>query len=83
MTEAANSLLDSLSRSTITYDTDRPDTDDFDQQDEDAGPHYAPATWLDALMVDERSRPDQPLGKRIPAPSDEAGLYPMFLRLID
>jgi hypothetical protein len=34
-------------------------------------------------MVDERSRPDQPLGKRIPAPSDDAGLYPMFLRLVD
>ena len=83
MTEAANSLLDSLSRSTITYDTDRSDTDEPHLDDDAQGPNYAPATWLDALMVDERSRPDQPLGKRIPAPSDEAGLYPMFLRLID
>ncbi|MDH4439410.1 MAG: hypothetical protein QE284_03400 [Rhizobium sp.] len=83
MTEAANSLLDSLSRSTITYDTDRPDSDDSHLDTEETGPNYAPATWLDALMVDERSRPDQPLGKRIPAPSDDAGLYPMFLRLVD
>ncbi len=83
MTEAAHSLLDSLSRSTITYDTDQADTSDNNLHDDASGPNYAPATWLDALMVDERSRPDQPLGKRIPAPSDEAGIYPMFLRLID
>ncbi|KQW32122.1 hypothetical protein ASE36_08000 [Rhizobium sp. Root274] len=83
MTEAAHSLLDSLSRSTITYDTGRTDINENNPDDPASGPDYAPATWLDALMVDERSRPDQPLGKRIPAPSDDAGLYPMFLRLVD
>lgn len=44
---------------------------------------HAPATWLDAVSVDERCRAEKALPIRGPAPCDEAGLYPRFLRLDD
>lgn len=82
MTEASSILLEAVSR----YPSFEPETADAGEADagnEANAARYAPATWLDALMVDERSRPDQPLASRITGPSDEAGLYPMFSRVVD
>ncbi len=69
MTEASSILLDSVSRNPSNYDLDLIEMP-VDKADIE-GPRYAPANWLDAFIVDERSR------------SDEAGLYPHFMRLVD
>lgn len=45
--------------------------------------HHAPATWLDAVSVDERCKAGQVLPARMPSPCDDVGLYPRFLSLAD
>ncbi|MFN3634612.1 MAG: hypothetical protein ACK4UZ_02635 [Rhizobium rhizophilum] len=80
MTEASSILLDSISRNPSSYDSD---LIEVTADTEDNGPRYAPVNWLDAFIVDERSRSDDALGERVPVPSDEAGLYPRFMRLVD
>ncbi|SIP89678.1 hypothetical protein SAMN05880561_10194 [Rhizobium sp. RU33A] len=83
MTEAASILLDSVSRNSSSYDLDLIEAPAEQADTEDQGPRYAPANWLDAFIVDERSRSEEAFGERVPVPSDEAGLYPRFMRLID
>ena len=83
MTEASSILLDSVSRSSPNYDLDLIETPADVADGDDQGPRYAPANWLDAFIVDERSRSDEAFGERVPVPSDEAGLYPRFMRLVD
>lgn len=83
MTEASSILLDSVSRSPSHYDADLIEESADLSQTEDNSPRYAPANWLDAFIVDERSRSDEAFGERVPVPSDEAGLYPRFMRLVD
>ena len=83
MTEATRNLLDSVSRNSSTYDLDLIEIPVDTDESEEEGPRYAPANWLDAFIVDERSRSDEAFGERVPVPSDEAGLYPRFMRLID
>lgn len=83
MTEASSILLDSVSRSSSNYDLDLIESPVDVADGDDQGPRYAPANWLDAFIVDERSRSDEAFGERVPVPSDEAGLYPRFMRLVD
>ena len=83
MTEASSILLDSVSRHSSSYDPDLMDASAHLPENEETGPRYAPANWLDAFIVDERSRSDEAFGERVPVPSDEAGLYPRFMRLVD
>lgn len=83
MTEAARILLDSVSRNSFSYDLDLIEAPAEHADTEDQGPRYAPANWLDAFIVDERSRSEEAFGERVPVPSDEAGLYPRFMRLVD
>ncbi|MBU2327238.1 MAG: hypothetical protein KJ755_07790 [Alphaproteobacteria bacterium] len=83
MTEASSILLDSISRNPSSYDSDLIEATADIAETEDSGPRYAPANWLDAFIVDERSRSDEAFGERVPVPSDEAGLYPRFMRLVD
>jgi hypothetical protein len=83
MTEASSILLDSVSRNHSGHDPDLIDSPADLGEAEDNGPRYAPANWLDAFIVDERSRSDEAFGERVPVPSDEAGLYPRFMRLAD
>ena len=83
MTEASSILLDSISRNPSSYDSDLIEATADLAETEDSGPRYAPANWLDAFIVDERSRSDEAFGERVPVPSDEAGLYPRFMRLVD
>ena len=83
MTEATRNLLDSVSRNPSTYDLDLIEIPVDTDGNEEEGPRYAPANWLDAFIVDERSRSDEAFGERVPVPSDEAGLYPRFMRLVD
>jgi hypothetical protein len=83
MTEASSILLDAVSRNLSNYDYDLIESPVDHAESEDKGPLYAPANWLDAFIVDERSRSDEAFGERAPVPSDEAGLYPHFMRLID
>ena len=80
MTEATSILLDSISRNPSSYDSNLIEPI---EDTEDNGPRYAPANWLDAFIVDERSRSDEAFGERVPVASDEAGLYPRFMRLVD
>jgi len=82
MTEASSILLDSVSRNPSIYDVDLIESS-ADQAAIEEGPRYAPANWLDAFIVDERSRSDEAFGERVPLPSDEAGLYPSYMRLVD
>jgi hypothetical protein len=82
MTEASSILLDSVSRNPSIYDVDLIESS-ADQVPIEEGPRYAPANWLDAFIVDERSRSDEAFGERVPLPSDEAGLYPSYMRLVD
>ncbi|MFN3317220.1 hypothetical protein C0V73_13545 [Rhizobium sp. TH135] len=83
MTEASSILLDQVSRNPSTYDLDLIEAPVDHANSEDEGPRYAPANWLDAFIVDERSRSDEAFGERVPVPSDEAGLYPRYMRLVD
>lgn len=83
MTEASSILLDQVSRNSSTFDLDLIEAPLDPADSEDEGPRYAPANWLDAFIVDERSRSEEAFGERVPAPSDEAGLYPHFMRLVD
>jgi hypothetical protein len=83
MTEASSILLDQVSRNPSTYDLDLIEVPVDQAESEDEGPRYAPANWLDAFIVDERSRSDEAFGERVPVPSDEAGLYPRYMRLVD
>lgn len=83
MTEATRNLLDSVSRNPSTYDLDLIEIPVDTDESEEEGLRYAPANWLDAFIVDERSRSDEAFGERVPVPSDEAGLYPRFMRLVD
>lgn len=80
MTEAS-SILDSVSRSASNFDLIEAPSGSMEIEEQ--GPRYAPANWLDAFIVDERSRSDEAFGERVPVPSDEAGLYPRFMRLVD
>ena len=80
MTEAS-SILDSVSRSASNFDMIEAPPGSMDLEEQ--GPRYAPANLLDAFIVDERSRSDEAFGERVPVPSDEAGLYPGFMRLVD
>lgn len=82
MTEASSILLDSVWRNPLSYDVDLTELS-ADQATIEEGPSYAPANWLDAFIVDERSRSDEAFGERVPLPSDEAGLYPSYMRLVD
>ena len=82
MTEASSILLDSVSRNPSNHHLDLIEVP-VDQTEIDEGPQYAPANWLDAFIVDERSRSDEAFGERVPVPSDEAGLYRGYMRLVD
>lgn len=80
MTEAS-SILDSVTRNSPNFDLIEAPLESMDSEEQ--APRYAPANWLDAFIVDERSRSDEAFGERVPVPSDEAGLYPHFMRLVD
>lgn len=80
MTEAS-SILDSVTRNSPNFDLIEAPLESMDSEEQ--GPRYAPANWLDAFIVDERSRSDEAFGERVQVPSDEAGLYPHFMRLVD
>lgn len=82
MTEASTILLEHVSGIQSNYELDLIEAPADEAENEDEGPRYAPANWLDAFIVDERSRSDEALGERVPVPSDEAGLYPHFMRLV-
>lgn len=82
MTEASSILLEHVSGIHSTYELGRIEAPADEAESEHQGPRYAPANWLDAFIVDERSRSDEGLGERVPVPSDEAGLYAHFMRLI-
>lgn len=92
MTEASYTLLEAVSRDVSMF-RDDPDLDNhsiFADIDDDydlpsdralaasSGPSYAPANWLDAFNADERSHPGK-MGPRSAAPSDDAGLYQMYM----
>jgi hypothetical protein len=83
MTEASRNLLDTVSRNPSNYDLDLVEGPVDTEEGEDTGPRYAPANWLDAFIVDERSRSEEAFGERVPVPSDDAGLYPRYMRLVD
>ncbi|KPF44457.1 hypothetical protein ACSV9I_19540 [Rhizobium sp. G187] len=85
MTVATNALLTAMIGATSLLDLG---IDDFDPPVGEITANevlrdHAPATWLDAVSVDDRCRAGQTLPPRAPAPCDEAGLYPGFLRIAD
>lgn len=87
MTVATNALMTAMiSASSLTelpFDDYSAHLSDHQVLDEQSLRSHAPATWLDAVSVDERCRAEKALPLRGPAPCDEAGLYPRFLRLND
>ncbi|MBC2774672.1 hypothetical protein H6M51_17540 [Rhizobium sp. AQ_MP] len=80
--EASSILLEPMSSNPFNDDVQLIDSS-YEQAAVEEGPRYAPANWLDAFIVDERSRSDEAFGERVPLPSDEAGLYPSYMRLVD